>query len=250
MEPKKLSKRNLEIIEVRPEKEFGQDGKKLLPLMARDLSLPQDDPLSGKGIDFVIFISALKDYMTSTPTKVIIVDYEERPNKNPEYGPNRSIQQIYVNGEPVSRKKQGWGKSAEIVRLENELKARSIEATVAVKEIGLLIREASTNGQVIDPNDKRLNRIIDKYWQTVELMLDNYTKPPVKRTERPPARQPAKTASPDEGLIKNAGDLLTRASKLNPPVSTAEILSMFSVNKVTDITDLDKAWETIQGLTT
>ena len=244
MEPKKFAKRNLEIIDIKPERGFGQDNKTLLPLMARDLSLPKDDPLYDKGLEFVIFISVLKEYMTSTPTKVIIADYEERPSNNPEYGPNRSIQQIYVNGEPVSRKKMGYGKSAEIVRLENELKARSIEATVAVKEIGMILRgDKDILGLGIDVEN--FAKISNKYWQAINTMLDNYLKAP----QKPPARQPVPMSAPvSDGLIKNAGDLLTRASKLDPPKSPADVLTILSVGRMSEIPDLDVAWKVIQGV--
>ena len=243
MEAKKFAKRKLELIEVRLERAFGKEGKTLLPVTARDLSLPKDDPLFGTGIEFVIFISALKEHMTSTPTKVIIADYEERPSNNPEYGPNRSIQQIYINGEPVSKKKMGYGKSAEIVRLENELKARSIEATVAVKEIGMILRGDKDVLQ-LSIDQESFTKISDKYWKAINTMLDNYLKAP----QKPPVRQPAVSAPVSDGLIKNVGDLLTRASKLNPPKTKADVLSILSLGQMSEIPNLNAAWKVVQGV--
>ncbi|MFA5429864.1 MAG: hypothetical protein WC329_01740 [Candidatus Omnitrophota bacterium] len=76
-------------------------------------------------------------------------------------------------------------------------------------------------------------------------------KPQVKQDAPPtafPDERDAPAEKPQGNPIKNAGDLLTRASKLDPPVMRAEILKGFQISSPTEIGDLEGAWKKIQDV--
>ena len=117
--------------------------------------------------------------------------------------------------------------------------------------------------------EEDLKRVVKKTWQAVERQLDNYlagaptsASPQTARQTHQDDRQPTRSrkkepedkgngqgASQDTAEavvdIKHAGDLLTHAGKLEPPVTRAEILEIMSVNDPQEITDLAGAWKSI-----
>jgi hypothetical protein len=268
-------KQHLEIVQIHEEKAYGTGGKTLLPLNAKNLSLPDGDPLVGKSLKHTIFNPELKEWVkTQAVGARFLADIEERerPDK-PDYGPDRTIVQIYVQGEPVSKKKGGgsWGKSPEIVRLEHELdlelegvKRRSIEGQTAIAQVGALIAVPGTF-EPFGIDKEAWLRILGKYWRAVEKGLDNYLAEPKKTqaakppqdTAPKPVQKPQETklavdksaevskdTPPTANPIKHVGDLLTRANKkgLNP-AAVAEILG---VSEVKNIGNLNEAWSKIE----
>jgi hypothetical protein len=212
---KVYTKQQLEVIQVLDEKPYGQNGKALLPLMAKNLSLAQDDPLYGKAIKFTVFSDSLKAHLAGKAVGYrFLADVEERERPDSQYGPDRTVIQIYVDGQPVSQKKGGggYGKSPETIRLEHELdmelegvKRRSIEGQTAVAQITALLALPKPL-ETFHLDGDTAKRILNKYWQAVERGLDNYLAEPVK----PQAVKP--TAAPTPAPRQKPQDVKPAAS--------------------------------------
>jgi hypothetical protein len=278
-EKKPYPKRKLQIIKIFADKPFGDQGKTLLPIQAKDLSFSEDSPLLDKVLTFNIFNPDLKAYVQALipnlgPNTVITVDYSEPiPKEGDDWIPARAITQIYGDdGQPIAaRKKQGgFGKSPEIVRLEHELDMNlentrrvSIEGQKAIEQVGEIVRMEIARPVLSAIEGSDWERVANKYWQAIELMLDRFiesidgTRQMVKSEvqaqlpleAKATAPQDAKLAKKNENAtdtIKNAGDLLTRAAHLEPSVSRAEVLEVCSVNDVKEITNLNEAWQNIK----
>ncbi len=266
-------KQQLEIVKYEADISYGTVGKTLDRVQAKNLSLQEGDPLFGKSLRHTIFNGDLKAHLCKLEVgSRFLADVEERdrPDK-PDYGPDRTIVQVYIDGKPISQKKGGggYGKSPEIVRLEHELdlelegvKRRSIEGQTAVAQVGTVLTcPTPIPGEDLGIDEDGWKRILGKYWQAVEKGLDNYlTDPPKTQVAKPPQEKPPKAAqkpqdgqgkaekpaavSTDEEPIKHAGDLLTRALKLKPPVTRDELMVALAVNDPKNITDLAAAWKT------
>lgn len=254
MDKQMLPKRKLEIVKVHEDKPYGDGGKSLLPINAKDLSLPEHSPLHGKSLRFVVFNPALVEYIKKlVPGDVILADYEEQPSKNADYPNNLNIVQIYdAQGNPISAKKfggggyRGGGKSPEEIA--------SDEAQVAVKAVLTYGTESLKSDY---KPDERLSKLILKALDWCERKID-YRPPPKPEPAKPAvakAAEPHQTTQdkqgsidkpePAESPIKHAGDLLTRASKLEPAIGAGEVLTILSINDMKEITDLQAAWSSI-----
>lgn len=250
-ERKTISKQKLHIVKHDVDVPYAQGTKALDRLQAENLSLPEGDPLFGKPLRMTIFKKELKEYIRGKET--VVADIEETPRPETEYGPDRTIVQVYDDdGNPVSRKSSGPGGGNYRRPLAEDL------ALVSVQEVGLLIR--SSEGRSLVADDKKFNDLVKRYLGIVGKGLTLAANPPQAFAgNAPDTRQDAKSAGDqggkvqsdaktENGRIKNVGDLLTRSSKLDPPVSRDEILKSFDVTDPTEIGDLDGAWSEIQRI--
>jgi len=271
-------KQQLEIVQVQEPKSYSSGTKFLLPVMAKNLSLAEGDPSRGKSWKYTVFNQALQDHIK--PLEVgarFLCDIEERERPDSEYGPDRNIVQIYIDGKPVSTKTGGgggggWkGRSLEDDLALEQVKRRSIEGQTMTAQVGAIVlavvQGASMEGVGIDV--ETFKRLEGKYWQVVEKGLDNYLAGPPKtqaaKTTREPASKPAdkpqdkqgtaektekvsKVTTPITDPIKHVGDLLTRAGKLKPPVARDELCVGLSINDPKEIKGLEAAWKTAQEI--
>jgi hypothetical protein len=250
---------------------YSQGSKFLDRVQAINLSLPEDSPLAGKPLRMTIFNGDLKTYVRGKED--IAADVEERDRPDSEYGPDRTIVQVYdEKGEPVSRKKGGGGgyrglSLEEQIALEN-VKRRSIEGQTSVAQVGqVLTCPTPIPGEDLGIDEEDWKRILGKYWKAVEKGLDNYLADPPQRPKQssgtaPKAHEKAQDSKPgaekadkvskDQGTgqdpIKHVGDLLTRSTKLKPPVTREELCVAMSVNEPSEIQDLDGAWKKAQEI--
>jgi len=269
-----FSKQQLEIVQVQELKSYSGGTKTLLPVMAKNLSLAEGDPGFGKSWKYTVFNQDLQDHIKGLKVgDRRLCDIEEHERPDSEYGPDRNIVQIYVEGKPVSQKKGGgggYGKSPEIIRLEHELdlvlegvKRQSIEGQTAIAQVGnVLACPTPIPGEALGIDEEGWFRILDKYWQAVERSLDVFLarpkvqEPAPKREQRAQDKQgtaakPAavsKDTTPITDPIKHVGDLLTRSLKLKPPVTRDELCVGVNVNDPKEIKDLEAAWKTAQEL--
>lgn len=262
MDKQMLSKRKLEIVKIHEDKPYGDGGKSLLPVNARDLSLPENSSLHGKSLRFVVFNPALVEFIKKLiPEDVLLADYEEQPSKNADYPNNLNIVQIYDDkGNPISVKKFGGGynrggKSPEEIA--------SIETQVAVKVIFGYAAEYLKLGSPLGP---KIAELLDLAADWCEKKL-RYRPPPPKpepAKPEPPRYSPERSTNvakpnepsqdkkegvakgePTESLVKHAGNLMERAFKLDPPIKRDEVLTILSINDMKEITDLQAAWSSI-----
>lgn len=264
---KMIPKQKLEIVKYEGDIPYGSQGRALDRIQAKNLSLSAEDPLFDKTLRHTVFSDTLKTFLRALGEgSQVVVDIEERERPDVEYGPDRTIVQAYdKDGNPVSTKQKGGGGGNYRRSLEEDMaleavKRRSIEGQVAMDQVGALLRcDASVDTEALAINAEDLKRIVGKYWKVVELMLDNYLEPPKdvqKPVQKPPGpRQKADTPKADtkdpptgDTPIKHAGDLMARASKLDPPVSRAEILEGLSLGDKEEIQDLEKAWIDVQAI--
>jgi len=265
-------KQQIEIVQVLEPKGYGTAGKELLPVMAKNLSLQEGDPLVGKSLKYTVFNQALQDHIKPLePGARFLADLEERDRPDSQYGPDRNINQIYVDGKPVSQKQGfgggGWkGRSLEDDLALERMKNRSIEGQSAMDQVGLVLTGKNPiENDDMGLDDETWNRILGKYWQAVEKSLDNFLAQPTKTQaakattpttakadQRPPggpqkAATPAtvsKDQPPNPDPVKHVGDLLTRANKIG--VNAAQVAEFLGVEEVKNVGDLNKAWATIQ----
>jgi len=270
---KVFPKQQLEIVQVQDPKSYSGGTKTLLPVMAKNLSLAEGESGFGKSWKYTVFNQDLQDHIKGLKVgDRRICDIEERERPDSEYGPDRNIVQIYVDGQPISKKKGagGYGKSPEMIRLEHELdlvlegvKRRSIEGQTAIAQVGLALTcPTPIPGEALGIDEEGWFRILGKYWQAVEKSLDVFLaepkaqEPAPKRDQRAQDKQGtgsktenvSKDAPPVTDPIKHVGDLLTRALKLKPPVTRDEIVEVCSVNDPKEIKDLEDAWKKAQEL--
>jgi len=269
-------KQQLEIVQVQEPKSYSGGSKFLLPVMAKNLSLQEGDPGRGKSWKYTVFNQALQDHIK--PLEVgtrFLCDIEERERPDSEYGPDRNIVQIYVDGKPVSQKTGGGGGGWKGRSLEEDLvlegvKRRSIEGQHMASQVGALLlcdrpldkEKFLTFGENtgLGISEEDLKRIVGKYWQAVEKGLDNYLAQPKPQEPAPKRDQRAqdtkqaaektekvsKDAPPTTDPIKHVGDLLTRAGKLKPPVNPAEVATACGVTRTEEIKDLEECWKKVQ----
>lgn len=263
-----LSKQNLAITNMEVDVLYSQGKKQLDRLQAVNLSLPEDSPLAGKPLRMTIFNAELKTYVRGKTD--IIADIEERLREDSEYGPDRTIVQVYdEKGQPVSRKQPGGGGGNYRRSLEDDLelegvKRLSIEGQTAIAQVGTVLTcPTPVPGEDLGIDEASWKRILAKYWRAVEKGLDNYLAAPPpsqaakptqaaasKPDQKPPGGQQAAPKSDkvkDQPTaadpVKHVGDLLTRANKIHMTPTDVSILC--EVNRPDEITDLDKAWEKI-----
>lgn len=269
-------KQQLEVVKYEADISYGTGGKTLDRLTAKNLSLHEGDPLIGKYIRYTVFNNDLRAHISKLEVGTrFLADVEERDRPDSEYGPDRNVVQVYQDGKPLSVKKTGGGgyaKSAATIQQEHDLaldleatKQKSAEGIAAMAQVGKLLSSPTPiSGEELGIDEESWNRIIGKYWQAVEAGLDNYLTPqpqkkpanrPATRDQRPPGGQgnaskgeaAEEAKAPPSDPIKNVGDLLTRAAKLAPPITRAEIVEMLSVDDPKDITNLEAAWKEIQA---
>jgi len=265
-------KQQLEIVQVQEPKSYSGGAKFLLPVMAKNLSLEEKDPLRGKSLKYTVFNNDLQDHIKGLAVGTrFLCDLEEHERPDSEYGPDRNIVQVYVNGQPVSKKKGGggYGKSPEIVRLEHELdlvlegvKRRSIEGQTAIAQVGnVLACPTPIPGEALGIEEEGWFRILGKYWQAVEKSLDVFLAEPKTQGPAPKPDQRAqdkqgkaetsekvtKDTPPSTDPIKHVGDLLTRSLKLKPPVTREDICVGQNVNDPCELKDLEAAWKFAQA---
>jgi len=261
---KVFPKQQLEIHKIQDPKPYSGGQKSLLPVMAVNLSLPEGDGFHGKSLKYTVFNQDLQDHIKGLEVgDRFLCDIEEHERPDSQYGPDRNIVQIYVNGQPISKKKAGggYGKSPEIVRLEHELdlvlegvKRRSIEGQTAIAQVGLVLTcPTPIPGEALGIDFDSWNRILDKYWKAVEKSLDNFLservqKPQDANSAAAKTEKIAKDSTPTTDPIKHVGDLLTRSLKLTPPVTRLELVVALAVNDPSEIKDLEAAWKTAQEL--
>jgi len=264
MANKVFPKQQLEIVQVQESKSYGTAGKTLLPVMAKNLSLAEGEPGFGKSWKYTVFNQDLQDHIKGLKVgDRRLCDIEERERPDSEFGPDRNIVQIYVDGNPVSQKKGGgagggWkGRSLEDDLALEAVKRRSIEGQTAIAQVGLALTcPTPIPAEALGIDSEAWFRILDKYWQAVEKGLDNYLTDPPKPVQKPQDKQGtrektetvSKDAPPVTDPIKHVGDLLTRSLKLKPPVTRDELCVGLSINDPKEIKDLEAAWKTVQGL--
>jgi len=270
-------KQQLEIVKYEADVPYGTAGKTLDRVNAKNLSLQPGDPFVGKPIRHTIFNGELKTFLRAQSEGArFLCDVEERQRPDSDYGPDRTIVQVYQDGKPVSTKKPGgtgYGKSPEIVRLEHELdlelegvKRRSIEGQTSVAQVGTVLTcPTPIPGEDLGIDEETWTRILGKYWQAVERGLDNYLAPQPAKTTPPPASKAhqghqdsqqatggptdvSNDAPPTGDPIKHAGDLLTRSAKLKPPVTREDFIAALGVSDPKEIADLQAAWKTAQEI--
>lgn len=200
-----IPKQQLEIISYEKDHPYGTSGGKLDRVTAKNLSLKEGDPQIGKALLYVIFNADLKAYLAPKGAAGFrfMADIEEKPSNRPEYPINRQVVQVYDNGEPVSRKKQGgsYGKSPDTIRLEHEL-AMELEA---VRQVGALI---CAPANVALPIDKEAwQRITAKYWRVVERGLDNYMGEQAGKVSPPLPKAPATVTKPPSAEVADKSDI-------------------------------------------
>lgn len=258
-------KQQLEIVQVQEPKSYSGGTKFLIPVMAKNLSLEEKDSLRGKSLKYTVFNLELQDHIK--PLAVgsrFLCDIEERERPDSEYGPDRNIVQIYVEGKPVSTKKGGGGGGWRGRSLEDDLvlegvKRQSIEGQTAIAQVGLVLTcQFPLDGEALGLDDEAWKRILGKYWQAVEKSLDNFLKDPPKPATRRDQRAQgtpqvgsktetvSKDAPPITDPIKHVGDLLTRAGKLKPSVNPAEVATACGVARTEDIKNLEECWTKVQ----
>ena len=267
-----IPKQKLQIVNVEMDVPYSQGTKQLDRVHAVNVSLPEGDPLAGKTLRHTVFNGDLKTFIRGKTT--ITADVEERPRPESEYGPDRTIVQAYDDqGNPVSRKQGGGGGGYQRRSLEDDLaleafKRVSIEGQSMANQVGALVLAVANGAKLegVGLDVETFKRLEAKYWQAVEKGLDNYLKEPLAEILKkfpavgsPPkapgnaqdgqgtAERPAavkKDAPPPGDPLKNVGDLLTRASKLKPPVKPEELYAALKVNGPTEIKDLPAAWLT------
>ena len=259
-----FSKQQLEVVNYEGDVSYGNQGKTLDRLTAKNHSLPHDDPLYGKPLRMTIFNPDLRSFLCSKEIGFGFfadVEERERPDK-PEYGPDRTIVQVYIDGKPISQKKQGGGGGYQRRSLEDDLaleavKRRSIEGQTAIAQVGTVLTcPTPVPGEDLGIDEEGWKRILGKYWQAVEKSLDNFLADPPKPVQKPQDKQGtrektetvSKDAPPVTDPIKHVGDLLTRSLKLKPPVTRDELCVGLSINDPKEIKDLEAAWKTVQGL--
>ena len=274
-----LPKQQLEILKYEGDVPYGQAGKTLDRMTAKNLSLLEGDPLVGKSIRYTIFNPDLKAFLCTKEVGFrFLADIEERERPGTEYGPDRTINQVYIDGKPVSTKKPGpgggYGQSPENIRLKGELdlaleavRRVSIEGQTAIAQVGNLLTCPMTfSGEAWE-------RIMGKYWKAIEQSLDNFLSKapnhslksygvprettPLSRTTHQPRQDSQQTAPetdtvsndapPPSDPVKHVGDLLTRAGKLDPPVNSAEVAQACHVERPDQFTDLEDAWKKVQA---
>ncbi len=266
-------KQQLEIVKYEADVPYGNQGKTLDRMNAKNLSLGEGDPLIGKALRYTIFIGELKTFLRGQGEGArFLCDVEERERPDSEYGPDRTVVQVYQDGKPVSTKTGGGGGGYRGRNLEDDLvlegvKRRSIEGQTAIAQVGTVLTSPTpVPGEDLGIDEEGWTRILGKYWTAVEKGLDNYLadppitqakKPtddkPLKRDQGPQDRQQAadkdaavsKDALPVTGSepVKHVGDLLTRATKLDPPVTRSDFLEVLAINDPKEITDLEGAWK-------
>lgn len=261
-----LPKQRLSIVNCELDVPYSQGTKFLDRVQAVNLSLAEDDPLHDKPLRMTIFNGDLKTFVRGKTD--IIADVEERPRPDSEYGPDRTIVQVYDDqGQPVSRKQGGGGyrRSLEDDLVLEGVKRRSIEGQTAVAQVGALLTSPSdVNLEELALDAETWSRILGKYWKAVEKGLDNYLADPPpqaakttqasaskprqaaqdKRRAAPPSDKVSEDKSPPADPVKHVGDLLTRANKVG--VTPAEVGSVCGVTKPAEIKDLDEAWKKVQ----
>lgn len=254
-----IPKQKLEIVNAELDVPYSQGTKFLDRVQAVNLSLADNDPLAGKAVRHTIFNQSVKTFVRG---KIhVLVDIEERDRPDTEYGPDRTIVQAYdEEGKPVSTKQGGgYRRSLEDDLALEAVKRRSIEGQHSITEVGLWLREPNWRGL----DDDRKGRIVEKYWKAIEKGLDNYLDDPQKPAA--PAPAPRQTAQdkrqaaekPDKvssqaatgaPVFKNFGEVLTRASKLKPSVSRAELLTALNLKEGQTPPDLNEAWSKAEEL--
>lgn len=254
-------KQQLEIVTYEGDVPYAGGMKHLDRMTAKNLSLQHDDPLYGKPIRHTIFNGDLKAALCVLEVGTrFVADVEERPRPETEYGPDRTIVQVYVDGDPVSKKKPGGGggyggKSPEIVRLEHALEMER----VAVEQVGnVLTCDTPIPGEDLGIDEASWKRLLAKYWTAVEKGLDNFqatattpaataAKPRQRPQDKPQLAEKPAAEGNDPPLktdpIKHVGDLLTRASKLDPPVTREDLVVFLALNNTDEIKDLEGAWK-------
>lgn len=268
-----VPKQKIEITHFELDVPYSQGTKFLDRVQAINLSLADDHALAGKPLRMTIFNQAVKTFIRGKNHAVVDIEERDRPD-NPEYGPDRTIVQAYDDeGKPVSTK-QGGGGGYRGRSLEDDLaleavKRRSIEGQTSVAQVGAFLaagNEIAGETLGISPDD--WNRIVGKYWKAVERGLDNYLDGPPPQPAKPPQDKPpasrqaaqdkqgkadkpaavSEDQAPPSDPIKHVGDLLTRSSKLKPPVGGPDLCKAFSVLDVREITDLEAAWKKAQEI--
>jgi hypothetical protein len=283
-EKRTLSKRQLELTAPITAKTYGPEGAKTLwKFGAVDRSLPEGHPRVGKAIGFTTFNTSLKDHLEGLEMGAAFVgDYEVKPRPDkPEYGPDITLIQIYVDDKPVSQKKdRGGGGGYRGRSLEEDLaleriKRVSIEGQNGVGHVIAVIAagpEAAKNASVYFGTE-RWTAIVDRAAAVLERQLDGYLNgsgpaaTPQKPPDTPPADrqrarkseaappdpkpQPATSDGPgtpgvEVGMeIRTVGDLFTAAGKLKPPISREGVLELCGVSQPTQIQNLNYAWATV-----
>ena len=261
-------KQQIEIVQVLEPKGYGTAGKELLPVMAKNLSLQEGDPGHGKSLKYTVFTQALQDHIKALqPGARFMADIEERERPDSQYGPDRNINQIYIDGKPVSQKTGGgggggWkGRSLEDDLVLENVKRRSIEGQTAIAQVGnVLTCPTPVPGEDLGLDEESWKRVLGKYWQAVEKSLDNFlaqpkaqgpASKPVQRAQDKQGKATtsaavSKDAKPTSDPIQHVGDLLTRAGKLKPPVNPAEVATACGVTRPDEIKNLEECWTTAQ----
>lgn len=261
---KVFPKQQLEIVQVQDPKAYAGGAKFLLPVVAKNLSLAEGDPGRGKSWKYTVFNQDLQDHIKPLAVGArFLCDIEERDRPDSEYGPDRNIVQIYVDGKPVSTKKGAGGYRGrtleEDIILEN-VKRRSIEGQTAIAQVGTVLTcPTPIPGEDLGLDEEGWKRILDKYWQAVEKSLDNFLTEPTsgpasepdqraqdKQGKAQASEKVPKDATPSSDPIKDVGDLLTRAHKIG--LSQRDIFSIAEVGNVEELKgqDLQALWAKVR----
>lgn len=272
-----IPKQRLNILHAELDVPYSQGTKFLDRLKVVNLSLPDDDPLAGKELRMTVFNKDLKAFICGKT--LIVADVEERPRPETDYGPDRTIVQVYDDqGNPVSRKQAGgggsWKRSLEDDLVLEGVKRRSIEGQTAVAAVGnVLTCSMPIPGENLGIDEAAWKRILAKYWKAVEKGLDNYLNDdkalartlgnfphidrPIQKDTSKPAQKPqdkqqtaptpaavVNDTPPPDDPIKHVGDLLTRANKIG--VNPAGVAEALGIEKVQAVGNLEEAWKKVQ----
>jgi hypothetical protein len=226
--PKFIPKQRLEIANVELDVKYAEGTKFLDRIFVQNLSLVEGDPLAGKNIRMTIFRDELKTFVRGKT--VIIADIEEKERPGSQYGPDRTIVQVYdEQGEPVLKKKQGGGGGGYQRRsLEDDItlemvKRVSIEGQTSIAQVG-----AAMIANVISPNagltEEDWKRIFEKYWRAVEKGLDNYlAESPLKVFQQNASFGPVKQNVQKPAMARPSNPTVTPLKGQQPPAKAAPV---------------------------
>lgn len=238
-EKKQYPRSKLQITEVAAEpKSFGDKGGQVLNFKA-NITGPEGNPYLGQTFGFGCFKKDLFETIKAAAVGVTLdCDFETKPYQAQDGERlNFNINQIYVDGQPVSVKK---GYPGSYGNADSPEKRKSIEDQYRAGRI----TELWIAGKLPD-DDSLVTKL--RTW------LDELGSPVVEKKATPPTEkkaEPAKstkttespsTESEDWAPLKDLGQLYTRAAKFG--ISTRDVCESVGVGKGEDIIDFDEAWE-------